>query len=57
MMDQGGDVGDQLTLSFQGQVYVFDSVPPEKVHQLIQALFLISNLGCIIRALFDMALL
>lgn len=35
MMDQGSDVGDQLTLSFQGQVYVFDSVSPEKVHQLI----------------------
>lgn len=26
-----GDNGDQLTLSFQGQVYVFDSVSPEKV--------------------------
>lgn len=35
IMDQGGDAGDQLTLSFQGQVYVFDSVSPEKVHQLM----------------------
>lgn len=25
------EIGDQLTLSFQGQVYVFDSVSPEKV--------------------------
>lgn len=31
MVDHGGDSGDQLTLSFQGQVYVFDSVSPEKV--------------------------
>jgi hypothetical protein len=37
IMDQGNDIGDQLTLSFQGQVYVFDSVSPEKVHQLIFA--------------------
>lgn len=29
--DGGADSGDQLTLSFQGQVYVFDSVSPEKV--------------------------
>lgn len=28
---RGGDNGDQLTLSFQGQVYVFDSVSAEKV--------------------------
>lgn len=27
----GSENGDQLTLSFQGQVYVFDSVSPEKV--------------------------
>lgn len=27
----GGDDGDQLTLTFQGQVYVFDYVPPQKV--------------------------
>jgi len=37
IIDQGNDIGDQLTLSFQGQVYVFDSVSPEKVHQLIFA--------------------
>lgn len=35
MVDQASDGGDQLTLSFQGQVYVFDSVSPDKVHQLI----------------------
>ncbi|MED6218926.1 hypothetical protein PIB30_031155 [Stylosanthes scabra] len=35
MIDQGGDVGDQLTLSFQGQVYVFDSVSPEKVQAVL----------------------
>ncbi|KAG5000941.1 hypothetical protein JHK87_022013 [Glycine soja] len=35
MMDQGGDSGDQLTLSFQGQVYVFDSVSPEKVQAVL----------------------
>ena len=35
MVEQvGGDSGDQLTLSFQGQVYVFDSVSPEKVFYL-----------------------
>lgn len=27
----GSDSNNQLTLSFQGQVYVFDSVSPEKV--------------------------
>ncbi|CAI0410096.1 unnamed protein product [Linum tenue] len=27
--------GDQLTLSFQGQVYVFDSVSPEKVQAVL----------------------
>lgn len=31
MVDRGGDNCDQLTLSYQGQVYVFDSVSPEKV--------------------------
>lgn len=31
VVDRGSDQGDQLTLSFQGQVYVFDSVLPEKV--------------------------
>ncbi|XP_073122235.1 GATA transcription factor 24-like isoform X1 [Henckelia pumila] len=32
----GGDVGaDQLTLSFQGEVYVFDSVTPEKVQAVL----------------------
>ncbi|KAJ4718778.1 GATA transcription factor [Melia azedarach] len=30
-----GDNGDQLTLSFQGQVYVFDSVSPEKVQAVL----------------------
>nr|POF20986.1 gata transcription factor 28 [Quercus suber] len=36
MVDQvGGDIGDQLTLSFQGQVYVFDSVSPEKVQAVL----------------------
>ncbi|KAM3749726.1 hypothetical protein ACB098_05G208900 [Castanea mollissima] len=36
MVDQaGGDCGDQLTLSFQGQVYVFDSVSPEKVQAVL----------------------
>lgn len=32
LVERGADVGDQLTLSFQGQVYVFDSVSPEKVN-------------------------
>lgn len=41
MMDQGNDIGDQLTLSFQGQVYVFDAVSTEKVHQLISAYLLL----------------
>lgn len=27
----GSDISNQLTLSFQGQVYVFDSVSPDKV--------------------------
>ncbi|KAL5823575.1 hypothetical protein ACOSQ4_021475 [Xanthoceras sorbifolium] len=31
----GGDNVDQLTLSFQGQVYVFDSVSPEKVQAVL----------------------
>ncbi|XP_030470906.1 GATA transcription factor 28 isoform X2 [Syzygium oleosum] len=31
----GGDDGDQLTLSFQGQVYVFDSVSPQKVQAVL----------------------
>lgn len=31
----GADSGDQLTLSFQGQVYVFDSVSPEKVQAVL----------------------
>lgn len=43
IMEQGSDGGDQLTLSFQGQVYVFDSVSPEKVHQLIQVFFFLLN--------------
>lgn len=32
---QGGDNLNQLTLSFQGQVYVFDSVSPEKVQAVL----------------------
>lgn len=31
VVDRGSENGDQLTLSFQGQVYVFDRVLPEKV--------------------------
>ncbi|KAF8021699.1 hypothetical protein BT93_G1985 [Corymbia citriodora subsp. variegata] len=31
----GGDDGDQLTLSFQGQVYVFDCVSPQKVQAVL----------------------
>ncbi|KAK2633011.1 LOW QUALITY PROTEIN: hypothetical protein EUGRSUZ_L00755 [Eucalyptus grandis] len=31
----GGDDADQLTLSFQGQVYVFDSVSPQKVQAVL----------------------
>nr|VDC71930.1 unnamed protein product [Brassica rapa] len=31
VVDRGGENGDQLTLSYQGQVYVFDHVLPEKV--------------------------
>lgn len=27
-----GDVSSQLTLTFRGQVYVFDAVTPDKVH-------------------------
>ncbi|XP_022716361.1 GATA transcription factor 28-like isoform X2 [Durio zibethinus] len=33
--NQGPDNGNQLTLSFQGQVYVYDSVPPEKVQAVL----------------------
>lgn len=35
MVVQGNENGDQLTLSFQGQVYVFDSVSPEKVQAVL----------------------
>ncbi|XP_022999961.1 GATA transcription factor 28-like isoform X1 [Cucurbita maxima] len=35
MVDRGGDNCDQLTLSYQGQVYVFDSVLPEKVQAVL----------------------
>ncbi|XP_057454038.1 GATA transcription factor 28 [Lotus japonicus] len=35
MVDQASDGGDQLTLSFQGQVYVFDSVSPDKVQAVL----------------------
>ncbi|KAJ4894196.1 GATA transcription factor 24 [Raphanus sativus] len=31
----GGDNGDQLTLSYQGQVYVFDHVLPDKVQAVL----------------------
>lgn len=34
----GGGGADQLTLSFQGEVYVFDAVSPEKVYSLSMAL-------------------
>ncbi|CAK7323720.1 unnamed protein product [Dovyalis caffra] len=33
--DHGNENGDQLTLSFQGQVYVFDCVSPEKVQAVL----------------------
>ena len=33
-MPHGGDVANQLTLSFRGQVYVFDAVTAEKVSTL-----------------------
>lgn len=39
----GGGGTDQLTLSFQGEVYVFDSVSPEKV-PFFNLFFLITNL-------------
>ncbi|XP_022954264.1 GATA transcription factor 24-like isoform X1 [Cucurbita moschata] len=35
MVDRGGDNCDQLTLSYQGQVYVFDTVSPEKVQAVL----------------------
>ncbi|XP_050947365.1 GATA transcription factor 24-like isoform X4 [Cucumis melo] len=35
MVDRGGENCDQLTLSYQGQVYVFDSVSPEKVQAVL----------------------
>ncbi|KAM1016519.1 hypothetical protein ACFX13_046941 [Malus domestica] len=35
MVDHSGNNGDQLTLSFQGQVFVFDSVSPEKVQAVL----------------------
>ncbi|KAF7814663.1 GATA transcription factor 28 isoform X1 [Senna tora] len=35
IIEQGNDGGDQLTLSFQGQVYVFDSVSPDKVQAVL----------------------
>ena len=39
MVDHSSNNGDQLTLSFQGQVFVFDSVSPEKVICLILSKF------------------
>ncbi|XP_010550818.1 PREDICTED: GATA transcription factor 28 [Tarenaya hassleriana] len=35
VVDRGTENGDQLTLSFQGQVYVFDSVSAEKVQAVL----------------------
>ncbi|CAA7030064.1 unnamed protein product [Microthlaspi erraticum] len=35
VVDRGSDNGDQLTLSFQGQVYVFNNVLPEKVQAVL----------------------
>ncbi|KAG2243115.1 hypothetical protein Bca52824_095048 [Brassica carinata] len=35
VVDRGSENGDQLTLSFQGQVYVFDRVLPEKVQAVL----------------------
>ncbi|XP_024015203.1 GATA transcription factor 24 isoform X1 [Eutrema salsugineum] len=35
VVDRGSENGDQLTLSFQGQVYVFDRVSPEKVQAVL----------------------
>lgn len=35
MVAHGGSENNQLTLSFQGQVYVFDSVLPEKVQAVL----------------------
>lgn len=35
LVEHGGDIGDQLTLSFQGQVYVFESVSPQKVQAVL----------------------
>lgn len=38
-LTQSGDVSNQLSLSFQGQVYVFDSVTTEKVLYYLDFLF------------------
>ncbi|XP_010545612.1 PREDICTED: LOW QUALITY PROTEIN: GATA transcription factor 24 [Tarenaya hassleriana] len=38
MVDHGGENGDQLTLSFQGQLYVFDSVSAEKLQATLRLL-------------------
>nr|VDD45437.1 unnamed protein product [Brassica oleracea] len=35
VVDRGGENGDQLSLSYQGQVYVFDHVLPEKVQAVL----------------------
>lgn len=37
-MPHGGDVANQLTLSFRGQVYVFDAVSAEKVQAVLSLL-------------------
>ncbi|KAL3514282.1 hypothetical protein ACH5RR_026999 [Cinchona calisaya] len=37
-MPHSGDVSNQLTLSFRGQVYVFDGVTAEKVHAVLSLL-------------------
>ncbi|GAV61343.1 GATA domain-containing protein/tify domain-containing protein/CCT domain-containing protein [Cephalotus follicularis] len=38
MVEFGSENEDQLTISFQGQVYVFDSVSPDKVQAVLQLL-------------------
>lgn len=41
----GGGGADQLTLSFQGEVYVFDAVSPEKVRFLFKFCYLKSSVN------------
>ena len=47
----------QLTLSFRGQVYVFDSVTPEKVRLSLSFLILSLDYLCIVYVLFLVMLL